>query len=96
MSDVTNEYTLYEIVELDDGEVGLCRAGDDKTEDEPLVVIKFSEESRYFLGETTTSIAKAMIEAGLEAVQTIQEESAEDNDLQEDDTEEAMASHLVH
>lgn len=58
--------SLYEIVDLGDGEIGLRRAGED--EGEPLVRIKFSEESVHFLSDARFEVAKAMIEAGLEAV----------------------------
>jgi len=40
--------TLYEIVELANGEIALQRA--DET-GEPLVAIRFSSESLYFLNE---------------------------------------------
>ncbi len=72
--------TLFEIVELPDGEIALRRA--DET-GEPLVSIRFSTESVYFLDESKIDIAKAMIEAGLEAageIQEIQEEAEEQDD----------------
>lgn len=76
MSDLEDEQVLYEIVQLEDGDIGLCRAGDDGREHEPLVRIRFSEESQYFLenptGDAPMAVAKAMIEAGLEAVQEMQ------------------------
>ncbi len=62
--------TLFEIVEMPNGDVALRRA--DET-GEPLVSISFSEESLYFLNESKIDIAKAMIEAGLEAAGEIQE-----------------------
>ena len=37
---------LYEIIELSSGEIALRRANE---EGEPLVTIRFSEESLYFL-----------------------------------------------
>ncbi|WP_045861467.1 hypothetical protein [Teredinibacter purpureus] len=63
---------LYEIVELADGEIALQK---DEEGSEPLVRIKFSEESLYFLNEAKFDIAKAMIEAGLEAASDIQDSS---------------------
>jgi hypothetical protein len=63
--------SLYEIVDLGDGEIGLRRAGEDS---EPLVRIKFSEESVHFLGEARFEVAKAMIEAGMEAVGDLAEQ----------------------
>jgi len=63
--------TLYEIVELEDGEIALQRADEPS---EPLVRIRFSEESLYFLNEAKYDVAKAMIEAGLEAASEFKEE----------------------
>lgn len=66
---------LYEIIELSTGEIALRRASE---EGEPLVVIKFSEESLYFLKSAKYEVAKAMIEAGMEAAgDVIQEPDAE-------------------
>ncbi len=66
--------SLYEIVELTDGCVGLRRAGEDDSE--PLVMIKFSKEAEGFLKDARFEVVKAMIEAGLEAVGDLAEESA--------------------
>ena len=62
---------LYEIVETAEGEIVLRRAGED--EDSPLVSISFSQEALYFLNQSKFSVAKAMIEAGLEAVSEVEE-----------------------
>lgn len=76
--------TLYEIVEMPNGEIALKRA-DEVDEDsglEPLVSIRFSDESLFFLNEAKLEVAKAMIEAGLQAAgdltdpQMIEEELA--------------------
>ncbi|MFL0809003.1 MAG: hypothetical protein K6L76_01180 [Agarilytica sp.] len=69
--------TLFEIVELPNGEFALCRADENG---EPLVSIRFSKESMYFLDEAKVDIAKAMIEAGLEAAGDIQ--VSDDDDLE--------------
>lgn len=70
-----DDTTLYEIVQFADGHIGLKHADESET-DEPLVVIRFSEQAKYFLNEMAsdgdTEVAKAMIEAGLEAVQELQ------------------------
>lgn len=91
MSDLDDEQMLYEIVQLANGEVGLCRAGDDEREYEPLVRIHFSEESQYFLespkGDASMIVAKAMIEAGLEAVQELQLSADQEAD---------PISHMLH
>jgi hypothetical protein len=57
--------SLYEIVELSSGDVVLRRAEDESAE--PLVKIQFSEESLNYLGEAKFAVAKAMIEAGMDA-----------------------------
>lgn len=57
--------SLYEIVELSNGEVVLRHADD--TQAEPLVKICFSQESLQYLGDAKFAVAKAMIEAGMDA-----------------------------
>jgi len=65
---------LYEIIELSTGEIALRRASEDG---EPLVVIKFSEESMHFLKEGKYEVTKAMIEAGMEAAGELAVDSLE-------------------
>ena len=67
--------SFYEIVELLNGDVALARADDEKNE--PLVTIRFSVESLAFLGEEKFLVAKAMIEAGMEAAGDIADQQAE-------------------
>lgn len=69
--------TLFEIVELADGCVGLRRSGDDG---EPLISIRFSPEATDYLQEGRFEVVKAMIEAGLEAAGDME---ALENDEQE-------------
>lgn len=76
-----DQSSLYEIVELESGEVALRRA--DGSETPPLVTIKFSEESRYYLDEAQFDIAKIMIEAGLDAVADLSDEVEEQENLAE-------------
>ena len=75
--------SLFEIIELPNGDIALQRAGE---EGEPVVCIRFSQESLYFLRESKFEVAKAMIEAGLEAASemTEREESAVDFDIESD------------
>lgn len=84
--------SFYEIVELLNGDVALARADDEKNE--PLVTIRFSEESLAFLGEEKFLVAKAMIEAGMEAAGDIADQQAEamlDDVIEElSDTEKLM------
>ena len=56
--------SVLEIVDLGDGEIVLQRADDDS---EPMVSIRFSEESREYMMENCLEVAKAMIQAGIQA-----------------------------
>lgn len=79
--------TLYEIIELPNGDIVLQRADD---EGEPLVSIRFSADSLSFMREGKFDVAKAMIEAGMEAAGELADGAVEDpwdtslNDLYED------------
>ena len=68
---------LYEIVEIAEGEIVLRRADEDG---EPLVSISFSDEALYFLNNHRFSVAKAMIEAGLEAANAEEDATTTDED----------------
>lgn len=63
--------SFLEIVELDNGDIALQRAED---EGEPLVVIQFSEESRVYLMDATLEVARAMIQAGIQAAASMAEQ----------------------
>lgn len=63
--------SLLEIVDLGDGEIVLQRADDDS---EPLVTICFSDESRVYLMDNGLEVAKAMIQAGIQAAAAIAEQ----------------------
>ena len=67
--------SFYEIVELTNGDVALQRPDDEKNE--PMLTIRFSEESLAFLGEAKFNVAKAMIEAGMEAAGDLADQQAE-------------------
>lgn len=56
--------SILEIVELSDGEIVLQRAEDDSG---PLVTIRFSEETSLYLMGNGLEVAKAMIQAGIQA-----------------------------
>jgi hypothetical protein len=60
--------SLYEIVELPDGEFALQRSGEDG---EPLVRIEFSEEARVYLLDAGLDVARAMIDAGIEVIEKL-------------------------
>lgn len=67
--------SLYEIVELANGDVVLQKA-DEKAE--PLVSIRFSADSLSYMREGKLDVAKAMIEAGMEAASDLADEGVED------------------
>lgn len=64
--------SLLEIVDLGDGEIVLQRADDDS---EPLVTIQFSEESRIYMMDNGLEVAKAMIQAGIQAAANLAEQA---------------------
>ena len=74
--------SLLEIVTLGDGEIVLQRADDDS---EPLVTIRFSEESRVYMMDNSLEVAKAMIQAGIQAAA----EMAEQGEMEIEPTVEA-------
>lgn len=72
--------SLLEIVDLGDGEIVLQRAeedGADSAEEkgEPLVTIRFSEESRVYIMDQGMEVAKAMIQAGIQAAAQLAEQA---------------------
>lgn len=69
--------SFYEIVMLPDGEVVLQRA-DEKGE--PLIRISFSEEALCYLRDGSIDVAKAMIDAGIDAVEVLGSDSPADED----------------
>jgi hypothetical protein len=76
--------SLFEIIELPNGEIVLQRSDDTGDgQGEPLVSIKFSEESLYYLSEAKYDVAKAMIEAGLEVAGDIDEQRSPKEEPQE-------------
>jgi hypothetical protein len=67
--------SLLEIVDLGDGEIVLQRAEEDA---EPLVTIRFSDESRIYLMDNGLEVAKAMIQAGIQAAAAIVEQGEQE------------------
>jgi len=84
--------SVYEIVELPSGEIVLKRSDGENQPGEPLVTLKFSEESIAFLGAARFEVAKAMIEAGMEAATELAEQNSEEIMLEEDE----IVHHLLH
>lgn len=66
--------SVLEIVELLDGEVVL-RSVDG--EDEPMVSIRFSEEANAYMPYIKLEVAKAMIQAGIQAFAELTEQADE-------------------
>ncbi len=62
--------SLLEIVDRGDGEIVVKRAEDDS---EPLVTIRFSDEARAYMMDNGLEVAKAMIQAGMQAAAIISE-----------------------
>jgi hypothetical protein len=79
--------SLLEIVDLGDGEIVLQRADDDSA---PLVTIQFSDESRVYLMDNGLEVAKAMIQAGIQAAAQM----AEQGDVEIEET--VGASRVLH
>lgn len=67
--------SLLEIVDLGDGEIVLQRADDDS---EPLETIRFSDESRIYMMDNGLEVAKAMIQAGIQAAAAIAEQGEQE------------------
>ena len=63
--------SLLEIVDSGNGEIVLQRADDDS---EPLVTIRFSEEARVYMMDSGLDVARAMIQAGIQAAALISEQ----------------------
>lgn len=67
--------SLYEIIELANGDVVLQKADEAA---EPLVSIRFSADSLSYLRDGKVEVAKAMIEAGMEAASELADDGVED------------------
>lgn len=83
--------SFYEILELSSGEIVLRRSGDESAT-EPLVTLKFSPESIAFLGAGRFEVAKAMIEAGMEAASELAMETQDEVAVETTEVE----HHLFH
>ena len=81
--------SFLEIVQLPSGDIVLQRS--DK-EGEPLINIRFSDESKAYIGDARMDIAKVMIQAGIQAVAHLELPEDEDDFASQDDAE----SHTLH
>jgi len=68
----------FELIVLDNGDVGLRRIGGD----EPLVRVKFSSEVKEYLGDQQIAVAKSMIDEGIKTVYQLEREVPEDDELE--------------
>lgn len=83
--------SFLEIIELPNGDIVLKRADGDG---EPLVSIRFSDESKHYMPDSKLEIARVMIQAGIEAAAEI---NAEENALsiEELEPDEEIPEHRI-
>ncbi len=79
--------SLLEIVDRGDGEIVLQRADSDS---EPLVTVSFSDEARIYIMDNGLEVAKAMIQAGIQAAAVISEQGEGDGEASK------VASRVLH
>lgn len=63
---------------------------------EPLVTIKFSDETRMYIMDQGLEVAKAMIQAGIQAAASIAEQAEVEADSSTSDTVANPASRVLH
>ena len=71
---------FLEIIELPDGDFVLQKADENG---DPLVTITFSKDAKEFLKDHNVTVAKAMINAGIQTVGVISKQMAE-SDLEDE------------
>lgn len=83
--------SFFEIVQLNDGDYALKRVDDDSA---PLVRISFSQEAREMMENRDMTVARSMIDAGIQAVGQINDAVEwEEADLEDF---EPQAHHTLH
>jgi hypothetical protein len=85
--------SYLELVELANGDVVLQRSEGDEN---PLVIIRFSQETREQINGSCLEIARAMVQAGIEAVALSAEEDAFGVEEEADVAELDGQSKIVH
>ena len=85
---------LLEIVDLGDGEIVLQRAEEEGVE--PLVSIQFSAEASAYLMENNLEVAKAMIQAGIQAAARLAEMSSVEVDTESPEGTKVAGGRTVH
>lgn len=89
--------SFLEIVELPNGDIVLLRADG---EGEPLVNIRFSEESKSYMPDMRMEVARAMIQAGIETAVMLSEDNDMPDDVSsasfDDDEEDLSEARVLH
>lgn len=80
---VFEESAMYEIVEMENGDIALRLSHEPDAE--PLVTVRFSEQSGFYLGDARFEVARTMIEAGLDAVVDMRDSEREGVDDEDPD-----------
>jgi hypothetical protein len=75
---------LLEIVDLGNGEIVLRRAEEEvEGESEALVTIRFSDETRVYIMDQGMEVAKAMIQAGIQAAAQLSEQGEVEMEMEQ-------------
>lgn len=85
--------SLLEIVDRGDGEIVLQRADSDS---EPLVTVSFSDEARIYIMDNGLEVAKAMIQAGIQAAAVISERGDGDAEEPSESPESQDTTRVLH
>ena len=85
--------SLLEIVELESGEIVLQYA---ESEGEPLVNIRFSQEAKAYIENSTLDIAKIMIQAGIQAAAHMDVAESSEERGTAVDAEDEPVNHTIH
>ncbi|AMO68216.1 hypothetical protein DOK_04397 [gamma proteobacterium BDW918] len=85
--------SYLELVELANGDVVLQRSEGDEN---PLVTIRFSEETREHINGSCLEIARAMVQAGIEAVSIAAADEGFADEAEADLDESELQSKIIH
>ena len=85
--------SYLELVELANGDVVLQRSEGDEN---PLVTIRFSAETREHINGSCLEVARAMVQAGIEAVAIAAGDDVFEDEAEADTDELELQSKIVH
>lgn len=85
--------SYLELVELANGDIVLQRSEGDEN---PLVTIKFSKETREHIVGSALDVARAMVQAGIEAAAMSSENQGFVDDEDDDEDDRELESKIVH